>query len=547
MKVKLDRVDMSQEQIDADLAQAKAVLPEATFDRIEKVVRAYSTLVDVVKDKDTTIGRLRRMLFGSKSEKSEQVLPQKPESSREETKDNGNGKTPRPGHGRNGQAAYAAAKIETVCHHRLKPGDPCPGCRKGKVYDQRDRPGVLVRVTGQPPLTATIYHLQKLRCNLCGDIFESKPPAGVGRRKYDETASSMIALLKYGGGFPWNRLHKLQGSAGIPLPPATQWEIVRDAATSVTPAFDELKRLAAQGDVLHNDDTPGRILALMGKRRGESMGRNGADEGDGNHRNPDRKGIFTSGIVSAANGRQIALFFTGMKHAGENLKALLLKRDENLAPPIQMCDALSRNIPKDFKTILAHCLAHGRRQFVDLLENFPSECEHVLRALAKVYKNDAIAKKRKMTDRDRLRFHQNQSGPVMEKLHVWIQAQIAEKKVEPNSGLGQAIEYMLKHWERLTLFLKKAGAPLDNNIVERALKKAILHRKNSLFYKTGQGAMVGDIYMSLIHTCDLNGVDSFHYLTQLQRHAKEVRTHPDQWLPWNYRQSIERSPPTSKK
>jgi hypothetical protein len=82
-----------------------------------------------------------------------------------------------------------------------------------------------------------------------------------------------------------------------------------------------------------------------------------------------------------------------------------------------------------------------------------------------------------------------------------------------------------------------AGAPLDNNVAERALKKAILHRKNSLFYKTLHGAEVGDLYMSLIHTCELNGVNSFDYLTELQRHSADVRRAPADWMPWNYRET----------
>ena len=244
---------------------------------------------------------------------------------------------PPPGHGRNGQDTYRGAKTQSVPHQKLKPGDHCPGCRKGKVYDQRNRPGILVRVTGQPPLAATIYQLQKLRCNLCQEIFEARPPAGVGLHKYDETAASMIGLLKYGGGFPWNRLHKLQGSVGIPLPPSTQWEIVRDAAGKLEPAYEELMRQAAQGSVMHNDDTPMSILARMGKRREAHLrerSKIAADGRDGDYLNPDRTGIFTSGIVSRVQGRQIALFFTGGRHAGENLKALLLKRDQALGPPI---------------------------------------------------------------------------------------------------------------------------------------------------------------------------------------------------------------------
>ena len=80
--------------------------------------------------------------------------------------------------------------------------------------------------------------------------------------------------------------------------------------------------------------------------------------------------------------------------------------------------------------------------------------------------------------------------------------------------------------------------PLDNNVVERALKKAILHRKNSLFYKTLHGAQVGDLYMSLIHSCELNGANPFDYLSELLRHAEELKANPPEWMPWNYRETL---------
>lgn len=129
----------------------------------------------------------------------------------------------------------------------------------------------------------------------------------------------------------------------------------------------------------------------------------------------------------------------------------------------------------------------------------------------------------------------------MEDLQKWLDAQLKENKVEPNSGLGKAIRYLLKHWQGLTLFLREPEAPLDNNIVERALKKAILHRRNSLFYKTLNGAEVGDLYMSLIHTCELNDVNPFHYLTELQRHSEELAAKPAEWMPWNYREAQARA------
>ena len=330
-------------------------------------------------------------------------------------------------------------------------------------------------------------------------------------------------LLKYGSGFPFNRLEGLQDSLGIPLAASTQWEIVERAADRIHRVYSELIRQGAQGDVIHNDDTTMKILSLMKEN---------------NENESARKGMFTTGIISTLKGRKIALFFTGRKHAGENMADLLKQRGSGLSPPIQMCDALSRNLPKDFESILANCMAHGRRNFVDVTWNFPEECRHVIETLAQVYKNDEVAKDLNMSPAERLAFHQTESGPLMEQLRIWFNEQLDEKKVEPNSGLGQAISYMLKHWEALTLFLREPNAPLDNNICERALKKAILHRKNALFYKTEHGAYIGDMFMSIIHTCNLAGVNPFDYITALQKHSSEVFKNPQNWMPWNYKSMV---------
>jgi transposase len=278
--------------------------------------------------------------------------------------------------------------------------------------------------------------------------------------------------------------------------------------------------------VMHNDDTSMRVLKME------------REPGD------DRTGVFTSGIVSTREGRTIALYFTGRQHAGENLADVLKQRAPTLPGPIQMCDALSRNAPKlsaGAEILLAYCMAHGRRQFVDVAANFPEQCRYVLEMLGEVYGYDAEAREKRMTPERRLQFHQEHSGPVMTKLHDWLEAQVAERKTEPNSGLGKAIKYLLNHWRPLTLFLRVAGAPLDNNIVERALKRAVLHRKNALFYRTLHGAQVGDLFMSLIHTCQLCGANSFEYLTELQRHARELAASPAEWMPWNYRQALDRA------
>lgn len=544
---------VAMKELESLLQRAKTKLDEKDYQLFKKLVDSYACLTNLVEDKQMTIKRLRQMLFGAGTEKTSDVIkeegdePESPAATNENSRappektdeEDSETKQKRKGHGRNGADAYTGAEKIRVPHESLQPGDTCPECKKGKVYEMK-KPGVLIRIVGQAPVHARVYKLQKLRCNLCQEVFTAQAPEDVGSEKYNATAASMIALLKYGSGLPFNRLEGLQGSLGIPLPASTQWDIVSDSAKMIEPVYEELIRQAAQGEVLHNDDTTMKILELMGKRAAKAKAFAEAEEApEGAKDKPKRTGIFTSGIVSTNGGRTIALFFTGRRHAGENLAEVLRHRTADLSAPIQMCDALSRNEPKGFETILANCNAHGRRQFVEVADNFPKECRHVLLTLKDVYKNEAIAQKQDLSSEDRLRFHQAESGPLMGDLKEWLSKQLEEHLVEPNSGLGEAITYMLKHWDKLTLFLRKAGAPLDNNITERALKRAILHRKNAMFYMSENGAHVGDLFMSLIHTCQLCDVNSFHYLTELLRHADEPSTNPREWMPWNYREAIE--------
>ncbi len=468
----------------------------------------------------TALHAMADSLFAKRStEKTSAVLPgdsapaDKPKSE----------KSAPAGHGRNGAEVFTGGHRVRIGHVTLHPGDTCPECLQGKVYRQKE-PATLVRFVGQAPLEATVFEMERLRCNACGEVFSAAAPETAGADKYDETAVAMIALLKYGTGVPFKRLERLQGQLEMPLPAATQWGLVEAAAQLLGAVLEELIRQAAQGSVLHNDDTGMRILRLA------------REPGD------QRTGTFTTGVVAILGPWRIALFFTGWKHAGENLADVLQQRPRELPAPIQMCDALSRNNPKleGMKILLANCLSHGRRQFVDVVDSFPEEGRYVLETLGGVYHYDALAREQKLPPEQRLRFHQQHSGPLMEELHNWLEAQFAEHKTEPNSGLGKAISYLLNHWAKLTLFLVQPGAPLDNNIVERALKKAILNRKNALFYRTLNGAGVGDLFMSLIHSCELNGANPLDYLTELLRHTEELKQNASQWMPWNYRDTLAR-------
>lgn len=518
-------VTLSPAQLEDLLVKLAALLPAESYQLVEKLLRTLQWLMGAIEAKDTTIGRLARMIFGAKTEKTKQLFPQLPPTSSQTAVMAAAPPLPeRKGHGRTAAADYIGAKRIKVLHPQLHSGDPCPDCKQGKLYLLK-RPAQIVRITAQALFAATRFELEKLRCNLCGRLFTAPTPPEAGLNKYDPGVGSMLGYLRFGGGLPHYRLDRMQTDLGVRLPASTQWELMAQAGQTLEPVHEALITLAAQGKLIHNDDTTMRVQSLA-KEAGFTV------------QGQERTGVFTTSLISEVEGHTIALFATGHRHAGENLDQLLARRAADCPPPIQMCDALSRNPAKEFQSILANCLSHGRRQFVDIAQSFPQECQHVLESLGEIYKHDARAKALALSPEARLQFHQEHSQKIMDDLHYWMSQRLEQRLVEPNSGLGHALNYMLKHWAPLTLFLRQAGAPLDNNICERALKMAILHRKNSMGYKTQNGARLGDIFMSLIQTCRLCTANPLDYLNAIQRHAKEALECSNQWLPWNYKQAL---------
>jgi len=501
------------------------VAPEH-FERIQAMTEAFPEMMALLDQSGMSLARLRKLAFGAPTEKTAAVCPPLDTAPLAQTQP----RRKRKGHGRHAAQCYTGARRVAVAHLTLQVGALCPECKKGKLRRQ-PKPAPVIRVEAQPPVSAQIFEMEVLRCSLCGKTFTAPTPAQAGTQKYDASVGVMVSLLRYGSGMPFYRLEQLQRSLGVPLASSIQWELAESVARVAQPVWDQLSIVAAQAPNVFNDDTTMRVGELRRQIRAEI--------------DPERTGIFTTGIIALAQEHPIALFFTGRQHAGEHLDQVLRHRQADLDPPLHMCDGLSRNEPKMFQTALGCCLAHGRRSFVEVTPNFPEECRHVLESLRAVYHFDAQAKARGLDPEQRLQFHQLHSQPVMDQLKIWLRDQIDQKRVEPNSGLGQAIGYMLGHWEPLTLFLRRAGAPLDNNICERALKMAIMHRKNSIAYKTQRGAQVGDLFMSLIHTCRLNRIHPFDYLMALVRQADHVRAHPEKWLPWNYQQTLAAlAPPT---
>ena len=311
---------------------------------------------------------------------------------------------------------------------------------------------------------------------------------------------------------------------GVLVSDATQWDQIERVADCAYPIFEHLQVLAAQGEVIYQDDTHVRILSLMTENR-QAQAANTSEM---------RTGMSTTALVTQQGTQTIYLYYAEHAHADENLETLLTHREEDREKPLVMSDALASNAADEAALIRCHCLAHGRRKFTELEEAFPDECTVVTGALRQVFDHEEEARMQPMSAEARLEYHQQYSGPIMAQLKDWLDAQFEERHVEPNSSLGKAFHYLLSHWQTLTRFLEVPGAPLENNTAERALTLAIRQRKNSLFYKTDYSAYIASMLTSLIATCLHAGVNALDYLVALQEHRPAVFDTPSAWLPWNY-------------
>ena len=426
-------------------------------------------------------------------------------------------------HGRIGANDYTGCEEVILSHPTLSIGSACPHCAACDTIARlgQDKPKVIVRLEGGPLITGSRFVAPTFRCTLCQVRFYTPVPDAIKNApKYAPSCASSLAIARYSLGIPMYRIEQDQSMHGIPVKDATQWDIHKGLYSVVCPVFDVLQHNAANGDLAMYDDTTGRVLENQTK-------------GISTH---------TTAFMAVHEGHKIHLFFTGHNHAGKNADAIFAHRTSE-EPVIAMMDASPSNIPKHLsealvaRFILCFCLVHGRRKFFEVMRFFDKECDFVLNIIGQVYANEEHCVKNKLSPDHRLQYHQQYSRPLMKQLFIWLNNQLVYEQVESNSGLGTAVRYMLRHWSPLTTFLRVAGAPLDSSWAERAIKIAIRHRRNSLFYKTSKGALVGDCLMSIIYTAKVNGINPYDYLNTLQQHADVVKANPAQWLPWNYAQT----------
>ncbi len=532
----------------------QGILDAADQKRLVPLLRTLLWIQWMLLETRIGLSKLKRMLFGEKTEKRPRK-PKEPDTQEDggekgcsDTPDAGSGSNDSPtgttpsasktppeaqagesgtpkvrGHGRRAAADYHGAETIFCPHDTLQAGHRCPQCTRSRLYNLPSL--VRLRFTGQPLALVRRFELERLRCGTCGFITVAAMPTEASPQTYDVSLKVNLALVHYHLGLPFKRIESLQELVGMPLPDATQWELVEQVADSTYPIYEYLKQLGANQPLVYQDDTGARLLSLIRENRAEPP--------------PERTGMYTT-VLLFEGEQSICLYFSGRQHAGENLDDILTLREPDL-PPIQwMSDGLAANTPKQHQdqTLDINGIVHGRRKFIELETFFPNECKQVIDAIANIYKHEAHCKKQKLTPQQRLAYHQKHSRAVMDGLKAWMEKQLEDHCVEPNSRLGGAFDYLLKRWDSLTRFLHIPGAPLDNNSAERALKMILRLRKNSLFYANQHGAYVGDVLTSLIATCRPAGTNPLDYLTALMENRSAVFSDPGAWLPWNYRESL---------
>lgn len=309
----------------------------------------------------------------------------------------------------------------------------------------------------------------------------------------------------------------MQKAAGNPVSPSSLFEMSEDVMDASYPVFSMLCSLAAAGKQISYDDTGCKILSHLRGLEGKN------------------RTTHTTGLVAKdENGRIIKLFFSDERSGGKTIDELLKARAPDAKIIILMRDALAANNTDHENKVDAKCLVHARRPFWLFRDIFPEECKVFLDHISRIYLHEKICRTKKLSDSGRLEIHSKHSLPLMIAMRQEAKRLLDNNLVEHNTELGKALKYLDRHWDGLSKFCSVEGCPLDNNISERLMKSCIRHRKNSLFYKTDMGALVGDVVMSVGFTALEYGVDPHAYFTALQKNISDVHKNPDCWLPWNY-------------
>lgn len=528
-------VDLSESELDALLErieQAKThelALSAGDYELLMGAVMMLANMQERLENNDLSVLKLRKLLgMVRSSEKLRDLLPAGDNKPSSGTGDNNRTKAGK--NKRNAPRKKKPPNKPQVHNHAIEgisKGDQCSQCNAGKLY--KYTPAVLLRVTGNAPLSCHKHVAEQYRCNSCGEIYTANLPEHVSAdgprdQQYGYSARSVLSIGKYFAGSPFYRQEHINGLLGVSISASTIFDQCEKVANALNPVFKAIKRVAADATLFYLDDTTNRILEqkpVMKKSR------------DGRERL--RSGIYTSAVLAITDDdKRLVLFQTNVGHAGEFMQEILDARDTARAPPMLMSDALSANhvTGHEFKKCL--CNAHGRRGFVELIEHNPDEVVYALELYQHAWVNEVHCVDKALTPEQRTDYHKVHSLPHLQTLLAWCHEQLNSDVVEANSNLGKAMRYFIRHFDGLSAFCTLPGAPVDNNEIERLIKLIVRARKNSLFFKTAIGADISDIITSILAICNENEVNGFEYLNAIQRNQAAVKASPEKWLPWNY-------------
>lgn len=426
-------------------------------------------------------------------------------------------------------------KPQVIEHHMLEDvskGDSCEECGIGKYY--RFEPATLLRITGQSPLVSTKHIMEQMRCNACGYVVTAAVPDKVTQdgkpsQMFGFSARAVLVISKYFCGTPFFRNDSVQQLLGEPVTASTQFDQCEYVANNLSPIFKALQHIAGQADFIYIDDTPHKILNATAVEKPVR----------GTDRTRLRTGVNASGLIAKkTDGYMVLLFNTSIGHAGEHADEILRSRENGLGPPVVMSDALSCNKVFATPVIPLRCNVHARREFFKLESTYPDDVEPILNQYGKIWDHDDHCAEKQLLPNKRLEYHKEHSLPIMAWIQQECEAVLGAEDAELNGRFAGACRYFLNHYEGLTGFCTHEGAGIDNNVSERLLQLIARGRKNSFFYKTGNGAAISDVLTSVLATCDAHDVNAFQYLIWVQQHKELVRSVPMQCLPWNYSQHL---------
>lgn len=425
-------------------------------------------------------------------------------------------------------------KPAKVVGHKLELCDlKCPCCQKS-MHKAHKKTVTIIRVDG---FSEERHEIETARCLTCDTKAEAAGPTEKTILQFSIKAAAVVTSLRYIYGVPSYRLEEVSQSMGYRIPDSTQWDLFEAVANELQPFHRFLKKEASNAGVVQMDDTTARVNELssefaLAKLEGRKL---------------DRTGVHTTGFIAKFATGKICLFDSGLHHAGEYFEKVM-KAKTTEEQVILMVDASTSNTCKlsslPIDVVQANCNSHVVRRFDEQAENplFEKDAGEILKLYKDIF--DREQKIKDLSPEERLEIHKNESLPQMQKIKEKIESDFASRRVEHNSNLGDAYKYFLNHFHKLCAFCTVKGAPVCNNETERLLKRAIRHRKNSLFYKTLSGAAVGDIHMTILMTAKENGLEPVQYLIDLLKHADKVKVSPKDWLPWNYPKTMESLLPT---